>query len=92
MPPRNKPWPARGGAITIIKEHARIVLAVDVSSEGLVAGDVGTVVHVYSNDEAYEVEFTMLEGKTAAVVTLESAQVRPIGKREITHARELASG
>lgn len=75
----------------MIKEHDRIVLADDVSSEGLVAGDVGTVVHVYRDGEAYEVEFTTLEGKTAAVVTLESAKVRPIGKREITHARELAS-
>jgi len=75
----------------MIKEHDRIVLADDVSSEGLVAGDVGTVVHVYRDGESYEVEFTTLEGKTAAVVTLESSKVRPIGKREITHARELAS-
>ncbi|MDT7043481.1 DUF4926 domain-containing protein [Candidatus Nitronereus thalassa] len=75
----------------MIKEHDRIVLADDVSSEGLVAGDVGTVVHVYRDGEAYEVEFSTLEGKTAAVVTLESSKVRPIGKREITHARELAS-
>ncbi len=75
----------------MIKEHDRIVLAVDVASECLVAGDVGTVMHVYRDGEAYEVEFTTLEGKTTAVVTLESAQVRPIGKREITHARELAS-
>lgn len=75
----------------MIKGHDRIVLAVDVSSVGLVAGDVGTVVHVYPNGEAYEVEFTTLEGETVAVVTLEATQVRPVGKREITHARELAS-
>ena len=29
-------------------------------------------------------------GKTAAVVTLESSQVRPVAEREIAHARELA--
>lgn len=75
----------------MIKEHDRIVLAVDVPAEGLVTGDVGTIVHVYRDDQAYEVEFTTLEGKTAAVVTLEMSQVRPVGKREITHARELAS-
>ncbi len=75
----------------MIKEHARVVLAAAVPSEGLVAGDVGTVVHVYRDGEAYEVEFTTLEGKTAAVVTLEVTQVRPVGKREITHAREIAS-
>jgi Domain of unknown function (DUF4926) len=75
----------------MIKEPDRVVLAVDVLSEGLVAGDVGTIVHVYQDKQAFEVEFTTLEGKTAAVVTLEVLQVRPVGKREITHARELAS-
>ncbi|MFZ1744827.1 MAG: DUF4926 domain-containing protein [Nitrospirales bacterium] len=75
----------------MIKEHDRVVLAVDVPSEALVAGDVGTIVHVYQDKQAFEVEFTTLEGKTAAVVTLEVLQVRPVGKREITHARELAS-
>ena len=62
-----------------------------VPAECLVAGDVGTVVHVYRDGQAYEVEFATLAGKTAAVVTLEVSQVRPVGKREITHARELAS-
>jgi len=75
----------------MIKEHDRVVLAAAVPSEGLVAGDVGTVVHVYRDGQAYEVEFTTLEGKTAAVVTLEATQVRSVGKREIAHARELAS-
>lgn len=73
----------------MIKEHDRVVLAADVTSEGLVAGDVGTVVHVYRDGQAYEVEFFTLEGKTAAVITLESSQIRPVGKHEITHAREL---
>ncbi len=75
----------------MIREHDRVVLASTVPAEGLVAGDVGTVIHIYRDGQAYEVEFTTLEGKTAAVVTLEAAQVRPVGKREITHARELAS-
>ena len=61
-----------------------------VPAEGLEAGDVGTVVHVYKDGLAYEVEFTTLDGKTAAVVTIEAAQVRPVGRREITHAREMA--
>ena len=51
----------------------------------------GTAVHVYRDSEAYEAEFIPLDGKTAAVVTLEGAQVRPVGHREITHARELAA-
>jgi hypothetical protein len=73
----------------MIKEHERVVLTTPVPQEGLEAGDVGTVVHLYRDGQAYEVEFTTLDGKTAAVVTLEANQVRPVGQREITHAREL---
>lgn len=75
----------------MIKEHERVVLKEAVPNEGLQKGDVGTVVHVYKDGEAYEVEFITLDGKTAAAVTLEVAQVRPVGHREITHARELAA-
>lgn len=75
----------------MFKEHERVVLKTPVAAEGLEAGDVGTVVHVYRDGQAYEVEFTTLDGKTAAVVTLEATQVRCVGKREIAHARELAS-
>lgn len=73
----------------MIKEHERVVLTVPVLAEGLESGDVGTIIHIYENGLAYEVEFTTLMGKTAAVVTLEATQVRPVGTREITHAREL---
>ena len=73
----------------MITEHDRVVLKTAVLAEGLEAGDVGTVVHVYRDGRAYEVEFTTLDGKTAAVVTVETDDVRPVGKREITHAREL---
>ncbi len=74
----------------MINEHDRVVLTTTVPDEGLEAGDVGTVVHVYRDGVAFEVEFTTLMGNTAAVVTLEASQVRPVGTREITHARELA--
>lgn len=75
----------------MIKEHERVVLKEAVPAEGLEAGDVGTVVHVYKDGRAYEVEFITLDGKTAAVVTLELSHVRPVREREITHARELAA-
>jgi hypothetical protein len=71
----------------MIKEHDRIVLTEPVPADGLEVGDVGTVVHVYGN--AYEVEFTTLDGKTAAVATVEATAARPVTGREITHSREL---
>jgi hypothetical protein len=75
----------------MINELERVVLAEPVPKESLEAGDVGTVVHVYRDGKAFEVEFTTLDGHTAAVVTVEASQVRPVGRREITHARELAA-
>ena len=75
----------------MMKEHERVVLKTGLPAEGLEAGDVGTVVHVYGDGKAYEVEFVTLDGHTAAVVTLEAGQVRPVTRREMTHARELAT-
>lgn len=75
----------------MMKELDQIVLTADLPKEGLKAGDVGTVVHIHRGGEAFEVEFMTLAGETVAVTTVLAAQVRPIGKREITHARELAS-
>ena len=74
----------------MIKEHDRVVLTAELPAEKLTAGDVGTVVHVHRAGEAFEVEFVSLDGETVAVVTLERAQVRPVGSREITHARRVA--
>jgi len=41
----------------MIKEHDCIVLATDLPKEGLVVGDIGTVVHVHQGGAGYEVEF-----------------------------------
>jgi hypothetical protein len=75
----------------MIKEHDRVILNTDLPAERLEAGDVGTVVHIYPGQTAYEVEFVSLAGKTIAVVTLEAAQVRGVTARDITHAREVAA-
>lgn len=61
----------------------------DIPEDGLQAGDVGTVVHIYRQGEAFEVEFMTLDGGTVAVVTLLSSQIRSVSKRDITHVREL---
>jgi len=73
----------------MMKEHDCVVLTEDVAAEGLQAGDVGTVVHVHKDGEAYEVEFMTLTGRTVAVVTLETKQVRPVASRDLSHVRPL---
>jgi hypothetical protein len=73
-----------------MREHDRVVLKVDLPDEKLLAGDVGTLVHVYDEGRAYEVEFVSLDGETLAIVTLEHPHVRPVSRREVTHARSMA--
>lgn len=75
----------------MMKEHDCVVLTRDVPDEGLVAGDVGTVVHIHQGGAGYEVEFMTLTGHTLTVATLLPTQVRPVNRREITHARELVA-
>jgi hypothetical protein len=60
----------------------------DLPSYGLKGGDVGAVVQVYS-PEAIEVEFVTAAGRTQAVVTLRTEQVRPVGPRDILAVRQL---
>jgi hypothetical protein len=74
-----------------IQEHDRVVLLSPIKSARLEPGDVGTVVHVYPDSAAYEVEFVALDGTTAAVETVEASKVRPVRPREITHAREVTA-
>jgi len=62
----------------------------DLPEDGLQAGDVGTVIHIHRQGEAFEVEFMTLDGGTVAVITLLSSQIRAVSKRDIAHVRELA--
>jgi hypothetical protein len=75
----------------MIKEHDCIILTVDLPGQRLRAGDIGTVVHIHRGGAGYEVEFMTLDGETIAVVTLLASQVRPIGKGQLAHVRDLAA-
>jgi hypothetical protein len=72
-----------------IKEHDCVVLTKNLPEENLEAGDVGTVLHIHRDGLAYEVEFVTLAGQTVAVATVKASDVRPVGKRDISHVREL---
>ncbi|MEI8021185.1 MAG: DUF4926 domain-containing protein [Schlesneria sp.] len=74
----------------MITEHSLVVLNNDHLADGLHAGDVGAVVHVYGEGKAYEVEFVDGDGTTIALLTLESSDVRPIEAGELLHARRRA--
>lgn len=71
----------------MFKEHDRIVLTSDLPEGGLKAGDVGTIVHVFGQERAFEVEFLALDGHTVAVATVTPSQLRAVTTSDITHAR-----
>lgn len=70
-----------------MKELDLVVLKRDIPEHGLASGDLGTIVHAYSDGAAYEVEFNLASGETVAVLTLDAADLRPRGGREILHTR-----
>ena len=73
----------------MIKELDTIVLSRDIPEHGLKQGDIGAVVHIYREREAFEVEFITGQGDTVAVVTLETRDIRLMQDREILHVRKL---
>lgn len=73
----------------MLKEHDRIVLLTHLPADDLETGDVGTIVHVYRDGLAYEVEFVALDGHTRAVARVEVNQVRPVTAHDMTHARAI---
>ncbi len=74
-----------------IAELDTVVLRHDIEKMGLRKGDVGVVVHCYPDGSTFEVEFVTTDGNTVGVLTLTDADVRPVGRREILHVRELAA-
>ena len=74
----------------MIRELELVVLTRDIREHALQSGDVGTVVHCYEDGAALEVEFVTAGGKTLAVLTLDSVDVRPMQSGQILHVRELA--
>jgi hypothetical protein len=72
-----------------IRELDTVVLTRDVPEHGLLAGDLGVVVHAHSAT-AFEVEFVTADGRTVALLTLTASDVRPRGTNEILRVRDFA--
>ena len=67
------------------QNHPHFVTAYPVASD-----DVRAVVHSYKDSTAFEVEFVTAGGSTVALLTLNRADFRPVGGREVLHVREWA--
>jgi hypothetical protein len=66
-----------------------VVATIDIPDEGVLAGDVGTIVDVYTQGAtAYEVEFTTAEGTSRAMVTLAPAHIRRLTPTDVLTTRQ----
>lgn len=63
-----------------------VVLTHDLPEHGLKAGDLGAVVEVYEQDSV-DVEFVRASGQTAALVTLNVTDLRPVSDRDVPAVR-----
>lgn len=73
--------------IFMFEELETVILTHDFKKHGLKEGDMGAVVNVYKNGQAAEVEFVTATGKTVALVTLQSSDVRRVKQNDILHVR-----
>ena len=67
-----------------------VALEKDIPEYGLRKDDIGAVVEIYEPD-AFEVEFVLGNGRTQALLTLTSSDVRSVAGNEILSVRELAA-
>lgn len=73
-----------------MNEFDLVILKEDLPTKRLKAGDVGTILTVYTNGQAYEVEFVTITGEAVAVETLLPHQVRAARSSEILTVRDTA--
>ena len=55
------------------------------NEEGLRKGDIGTIVCVQGDGEAFDVEFLEPGGRTVAIATVLASQARPATRRDIAN-------
>ena len=67
-----------------------VVLKTDQPAHGLKRGDLGAIVDVYS-PESIEVEFVTGSGRTKALVTLQSNDIREVGDDDLVTVRPAGS-
>jgi hypothetical protein len=73
-----------------MSEFDLVVLQENIAGSRLRVGDVGTILTVYGEGKAYEVEFVTLTGEVVAVETLLPHQIRTVRASEVMAVRDMA--
>lgn len=70
--------------------YDRIVLTTDLTGTMFKKDDVGTIVEIYNDGEAFEVEFFAVDGSTIAVETVPASLLMPVSGKLMLHVRQIA--
>ena len=62
----------------MIEEHDRVALKADLPEHNLCSGDIGVIVLVHGDYNAYELEIFDSDGHTLDVITVDATQVYSI--------------
>lgn len=76
----------------MFKEHEQVVLTAPTRNDDgelMRPGDVGVIVHVHPNYEAYVVEYFGINGETVSTGTTLPTQIRPVNALDVLHARRV---
>ncbi len=65
-----------------------VALTRNIPAAGLCRGDLGAIVEVHAPD-AYEVEFVAASGRTQALLTLHTEDLRQVGDKDLIAVRSL---
>ena len=69
--------------VVMLSEYSLVKSLKDVPDKGIRKGDLGTVVHCYTEPrEGYEVEFLDKDGYTKDVLTYERYELEPTGETQ----------
>jgi hypothetical protein len=79
-----------------IQEHERAVVTRDFPDLGLVAGDVGVVVHIHrkpgdSEPVGYMLELFSVDGESLREESVPADAIRPVAVNDLMHARAAAA-
>lgn len=74
-----------------MSEFDLVVLEDNEANERLKVGDIGTILTVYNEGKAFEVEFVTLTGELVAVETLLPHQIRTVRASEVMTVRDMTA-
>ena len=73
----------------MINELDQVELLEDIPTQGLRAGDVGTVMLVHQNGKGFTLEFLTWDGDTVAIATVSPDKIRSVPSNEIPRTRRV---